>query len=606
MTEYGYLERPYLIDDYLSGVVTDPRLSQVTRQINKEHAVGAQVARMIVDYAHLVGTEIDREIDSSHTVMSQVEARIDADHIVASQVSRNLSTEHIVSSQVEVRIDDTHAVASQVSQTINAEHIVAAQINRDLSTGHIVASQVEGRIDADHPVASQVEQIVNAEHVVAAQIDRNLSTMHEVPAQVARQVIEGHVVASQASLTVSSADSVQSEVDRLLVGEPHLVGAQVSRKIVAFPHTVGAEVRRGNVVHENCEDGGYLMLPYLTEPYLAGVICARMRTQVDRIVVHEHEVNAQVARKIEGFPHSVNTQVNRRIDSTHTVGAQVSRISSKTIHAQIARVLYNTKNLRILMDFPSRGSDGTNWTSNSTLAGDFSVNNLNTDIVEQAWRSNNTLSGVILTCDTEVPQGVFTDTLAFLNHNLTTSASVLWQASNDAGFATVPFAEELVMREDNFYWIAPTLPLTSYRYHRFLISDSTNPEAFLEIGTIVFGSSIVFQGECFVDRVRKGTKHFSDKVATEGYTNVSNDRAVKFNVGLEFRNIDYSKNNYRNIRTVFDTARTSLKCLWIPTPEFPERFATFAKLVQIPDEEHNVKGKDMDYIDFSITTDESL
>jgi hypothetical protein len=242
------------------------------------------------------------------------------------------------------------------------------------------------------------------------------------------------------------------------------------------------------------------------------------------------------------------------------------------------------------MDFPSRGTSGTNWTASSTMAGDFSPYNLNTDIVEEVWRSNNVLSGLSLVCDSEVPQGIFVDTLAFLNHNLTTSASVVWQGSNDAGFATVPFTETFSMTATNFYWVAPTLPLAGYRYHRFLISDPTNSAAYIQIGTIVFGSAIIFQGECFVDRVIRSTKHFSDKVATEGFTNVSNDRALKFATSLEFRSLKYNRGNYLNIRNVFDTARTSLKCLWIPTPQYPSRFAAFGKLQAIPDEQHNVKG----------------
>jgi hypothetical protein len=128
----------------------------------------------------------------------------------------------------------------------------------------------------------------------------------------------------------------------------------------------------------------------------------------------------------------------------------------------------------------------------------------------------------------------------------------------------------------------------------------------LQIGTIVFGSSIIFQGECFVDQVTRSTKHFSDKIETEGFTNVSNDRALKYAVGLDFRSLRYNRGNYNNIRGVFDFARTSLKCLWIPTPQYPQRFAVFGKLASIPVETHNVKGETLDFVDFSIELDESL
>ena len=71
--------------------------------------------------------------------------------------------------------------------------------------------------------------------------------------------------------------------------------------------------------------------------------------------------------------------------------------------------------------FPA--GQGQSWRSNSTAAGDFSPFNLNTDLVEQKWRSA-TLTGINLDCDTERAQGVFMDTLGILEHNLTTSATV--------------------------------------------------------------------------------------------------------------------------------------------------------------------------------------
>lgn len=456
----------------------------------------------------------------------------------------------------------------------------------------------------------------------------------------------GHGVRSQVDRKIPAGHTVKNQVDRNVLNFPHTVGSQVDRKIPNALHVVRTEVKRGKNEHRHC--GGYLDEPYLGSGYLEDKICVTVRSQVDRgvsesnhVVMSQvsrtianflhpvnsqvqrridalHRVKSQVARTIANFLHPVNSQVQRRIDVLHRVNSQVQRridalhrVKSQVIRlqahpvlSQVTQALYNITNLRIMMEFPSRGTSGTNWTSNSTLAGDFSVLNLNTDIVEQVWRSNNTLSGIQLVCDSEVPQGVFADTLVFLNHNLTTSASVVWQQSNDPGFSST-FDTVFSMTTDNFYWISPTLPLTGYRYNRFLISDPTNSNPYLQIGTILFGPTIIFHGECFVDRVQKATRHFSDKVLTEGFTNVSNDRAIKYAVSLEFRSLNYNRGNYRSIRAVFDFARTSLKCLWIPTPQYASRFATFAKLVAIPEESHNVKGQFADYIDFSITTDES-
>jgi hypothetical protein len=193
-----------------------------------------------------------------------------------------------------------------------------------------------------------------------------------------------------------------------------------------------------------------------------------------------------------------------------------------------------------------------------------------------------------------------------LGHNLTSSASVTLQGSTSAGFATIGFTQVFSMTTQDFIWISPTLPLTSYRYWRLLINDGTNTNAYLEIGIIVFGSSLIFEKECMVDRVIRSTKHFVDKVDTEGYRAYHNDRGVKKAVSLEFKNLAYNKNGYNILRRIFDEARTSQACLWIPTPQFPTRFAVFGKLTQIPDEVHNVKGETIDYIDFDLTVDESL
>lgn len=324
------------------------------------------------------------------------------------------------------------------------------------------------------------------------------------------------------------------------------------------------EIRRGKVMHQvNPPGSGYLAQPYLSLNYFGEYMAGQMNTQVQRI-------------------------------------------QAKRLLSQVLRVLYNTKRLRVLCDFPSRGTTGLNWTSTSTASGDYSVNNLNTDIVEQVWRSVSSVTSVTLNCDTEIVQGAFIDTLGILNHNMTTSASIVLQGANNAGFSPVGETINITPRRDNIYYIAPTLPVAGYRYWRFIINDPTNPDGYIRIGTIVFGSATILTDENMTNEVSLTTKHFSDKVNTEGFTNVSNDRALKYSVGLEFRNLDYNRENYEFLREVFDVARTSLKCLWIPTPQYPERFAVFGKLTAIPTEKHNALSEQADYIDFSIEVDESL
>jgi hypothetical protein len=68
----------------------------------------------------------------------------------------------------------------------------------------------------------------------------------------------------------------------------------------------------------------------------------------------------------------------------------------------------------------------------------------------------------------------------------------------------------------------------------------------------------------------------------------------------------YGKSNFQSMREIFDYAGVTLKCLYIPVPQQASRFAVFGKLADIPAEEHNYKGADADYVDFSIEVDESL
>jgi hypothetical protein len=100
--------------------------------------------------------------------------------------------------------------------------------------------------------------------------------------------------------------------------------------------------------------------------------------------------------------------------------------------------------------------------------------------------------------------------------------------------------------------------------------------------------------------------NYVDSVFTESFSNVRNDRGIKNKVRLTFKNIRYNGGNWSELEELFQEARTTLKCLWVPTPEFPYRFFTFAKLTKIPEETHNVKGENSDFIDFVIETDESL
>lgn len=305
---------------------------------------------------------------------------------------------------------------------------------------------------------------------------------------------------------------------------------------------------------------------------------------------------------------------------------EVSIVAS--IKVQFESVIYNVGNLRILCDFDSRGAstigglnawgntigEGENWVASSTATGDFSVFNLNTDIVEQVWRSaTGVVTGVTLDCDTEVVQGRQVDTIALLNHNLTTAATIDVVASNSATFSPVGKTFTLTQHPDNMYRIEEELP-EAFRYWRFIINDPGQAafDNYLELGNILFGGSEIFHEECFVQNVSFKIQDFTDTVFTEGFTNVSNARSQKRLLGLEFQSLQLiQRQNFAALRNVFRTQRTSLKCLWIPTPnasdqEITDRFAVFGKLTDIPMETHNAVDDETGiYVSLSVEIDEA-
>lgn len=308
------------------------------------------------------------------------------------------------------------------------------------------------------------------------------------------------------------------------------------------------------------------------------------------------------------------------------VGVEYLGLRGHGVGVQFLATIYNATNLRVMCDFLSRGSPivtggnnawgnpigaGKNWRANSVANGDFSVFNLNTDIVEQVWRSGSgVVTGLELDMDAETST-IFMDTFAILNHNISRSATVNLIGSSDPTFTLVEKLIPLAMTDNNRFHVEEFLPSVGYRYWRLTIDDATNPDGFISIGTILLGRSRIFHNECFVDQIQFELQDFADTVPTEGFSNVSNSRTQKRFLGLEFRFLFLQKLNFQIMRDIFTGPRTVLKCLWIPTPsvtdpEVTGRFAVFSKLRKIPRETHNNKGPKSDYVSFSVELDESL
>lgn len=487
-------------------------------------------------------------------------------------------------------------VAIQAQFQITPEHLnplqFIAQMNKEKALGY----QFSGLIENDEKVlAIQTELVFTEEKTLAIQSSFEIDGYEKV-------------IGAQSNSQIASENAYGLQFDNTTTNDK-VNGLQFSSIPSPQDEVSGFELSSSkSLPHYRC--GGYLNEePYLSQfQYLAPFYCVPLGLQFSVFNTQDKAKGIQQQNSISD-EHVSPIQFLGFITKDKTKGIQLNSIREKFLGVQVRSAIYNTTNLRILVDFPSRGVTGTNWTASSTKASStnsFTVNNLNTDIVEQYWRSDNAVTTATLVCNTQLVQGVFLDTLAILNHNLSGSASVRLQGSNSPTFATTPLDIFLKYEASNIYYIAPTLPNEAYQYFKLTINDPGNADDFLRIGTIVFGSAVIFTDESFIDKVTFGQKQFVDKVFTEGFSNVSNDRGRKKYLNLEFRNLVYGKSNFQSMREIFNYAGTILKCLYIPVPQQASRFAVFGKLNEIPQEQHNYKGAEADYVDFTIEVDESL
>ena len=408
----------------------------------------------------------------------------------------------------------------------------------------------------------------------------------------------------QSELVNTKVNLLGSQFEALAIDKPDALYSEYNAKIDTGADSLGIQFMTTTIpaksIGEYLTEGGYLEASYSSP-----IIGKFMGTQFEAINSKDKTAGAQFEGHIT-INKNTGAQFEGRITTDKSAGSQFEAFVLKKLSAQFRAVLYNTTQLRFMYDFPSRGVTGTNWTATSTAtsASDgFSVNNLNTDIVEQVWRSADT-SVQTLVCDTEDNAGVFLDTLAILNHNLTLGAQVILTGSDDSNFSSTPFVEFLKVETKNMYYISEQLPLAGYRYWKLDIIDAANPDGYMEIGTVVFGSSVVFSTESnFTDQLDFGVKQFQDKIFTEGFTNVSNDSGQKKFLSLDFKSLDADGRNFSELRKMFERAGSLLKILWVPVPKDPSRYATFAKMNEVPKEKHNYKGES--YVSLKVNTDES-
>jgi len=446
-----------------------------------------------------------------------------------------------------------------------------------------------------------------------------------LPTQVEFKVNEALNLGTQTNLRINSSNDLNSQVTLSIIPSDRLptqvefgtgtvaqLNTQVELKRTGFTDATNVQVIFGKTRVHICPEGQYLeTFPYLTDnPYLTARFCADLHTQVSLRRGIQQPLNTQVLMRLNELT-NLPTQVLMRVFDANNLNTQVIFSAAQKLNTQINLFIYNNTQLRILCDFASRGTPalgGNNWTSVQAIAtGDFSPNNLNTDIVEERTQTDGINALWQLRCDTGA-DNTFVDTIGILNHNFSSSARVEFQASDDPAFGTIKYTVVMETELEDMYYVAPTLPNLSARYYQFVIQDpsNTDPDG-LKIGTIVFGQALILtRNEQFINPVTFGKRHFKDSLETEGFTSSSNDRATRKFLNLTFTQLLIDGGNFETLQNYILEAKTDLKCLVIPRPTKPSKLAVFAKMSQLPEELHNAIDDDNWRVDMTFDWDESL
>ena len=280
-----------------------------------------------------------------------------------------------------------------------------------------------------------------------------------------------------------------------------------------------------------------------------------------------------------------------------------------TVHCQVNIAAYNINRLRILWEIQTDGVVANNYTASSEASADKAVINVKSDIIERYWQSTGCIYET-LTFDAGPGRTIAMDTFALVGTNLTGSAIVALlgfgngASSAPGSWSSVPIYANVTMPSDpneaNVIWISPTLPLVGYRWWQIVIQDPTNPDGFIRIGRVVGGAALIFNGENCIDNIQYNDRNYKDEQQLNGFTAVANNRALKKEMALSFRDLDsISLTNFRKFKSFTKYARDTLKSLVIVDPSNENtkyKFAVFAKLKQTPDESHTFVTETNSYV----------
>lgn len=301
---------------------------------------------------------------------------------------------------------------------------------------------------------------------------------------------------------------------------------------------------------------------------------------------------------------------------------------------------YNLSQIRILWEI---ATDGLMWNSiissssdSNLIPGDFSVYNTKTDIVEQVWRTgipNDGVAWILLDVgkDGVGSRAISIDTFALLNHNFTSEAKITvrgYGISSDSKptrdtvktSGTVLFANETPNAlSPNFIWVSENEQTNKFRYWLIEIEDSKNTSSiggkrYLQIGRIIGGQATVFtEEENITANFSYQEVSYKDEVKINGFTSISNTRAMKKKIRISFKNLNSFKSaneissatNYLNLRKYMRHCRDTLKALVILDSRDPYSFHAFAKLSELPTQDCNYVTEKSLYVSMDLEWDEA-
>lgn len=526
-----------------------------------------------------------------------------------SQVQMVVNTDKKIGQQTLMTVNSNKKSGQQTLMTVAASKKIGQQAFMTVNTQRVVGQQARMTIPSSSARGMQAHMEVAASLTKGQQIRGLLSISPHYGQQALLSLFTNKVIGQQTQMNIASSKVVGQQV-KAIVNRQTTYGMQVDAFVNKLKAT-GMEAYHDTLRHWLHEV--YLEGDYLTEAYLVEMMCAFLGQQTRMTVAKQSTYGMQTLMTVTASK-NIGQQVKMIVYTDRHYGMQVALIKALRLGQQAQMIIYNNTQFRILREFASRGTNGINWSSTSTAAGDFGPNNLNTDVEEQVFRSG--VSSIELICDTQITQGVTIDTIGIRNHNLTKNALIQVQGSNSPTFASINVTFDMSVELLHAYYIAavaPTGVANQNRYWKFVISDPTNPSAYVQIGCILFGTAnIISKVDEFDNPIRYGYRHFRDALQTEGFTATMNDRALKKYLRLSFSELSRKNRNNEILVDYMMAARTSLKCLIIPTPLYASRHAVFAKLKEMPEiierdvSDMDANNPEAQYLGIDFDWDESL